>query len=127
MKNFVNTLAFKRACIIGWFMLTILGSSIPGKDIPHIFRLTPDKVLHGCEYLIFGIFIHRWLAAEFNFQNKAKLILSVILLGSFCGMIDEFYQLLTPNRTPDIYDWCMDTVAVALSNLFFVIGRRRIS
>jgi|GEM_PF-291356 len=119
MKNFVNTLAFKRACAIGWFVLIILGSSIPGKDIPHIFKLTPDKVIHGCEYLVFGFFIRLWLSTQFDFKNKTYLTLAVILLGSFCGMVDELYQHLTPNRTPDFYDWCTDFVAITLSNLIF--------
>jgi len=44
-----------------------------------------------------------------------------------CGMMDEFYQNLTPNRTPDFYVWCLDFVGITLSVLVFFALKKRIS
>jgi VanZ family protein len=31
------------------------------------------------------------------------------------GIIDENYQRLTPGRSPDIWDWVLDTIGVLLA------------
>ena len=31
------------------------------------------------------------------------------------GALDENYQRLTPGRTPDIWDWVLDTIGVLLA------------
>ncbi len=117
--NFLGSLPYKRAAAIGWYMLIIAGSSIPGKKIPEFFTLTPDKLIHCVEYLGLGFLLIRWFAAEFVFQNTKKLALLTLLVGAICGMSDEFYQNLTPNRTPDFYDWCLDFIGVIISIALF--------
>ncbi len=123
--NFLGSLTFKRAAAIGWYTLILLGSSVPGKKIPEFFSLTPDKLIHCAEYLGLGFLLMRWFAAQFAFLSSRKLALLVLLIGAACGMADELYQNLTPNRSPDFYDWCLDFVGVIISIILFVLQRRR--
>lgn len=121
--QFIHTLGFKRASAVGIYVIIILGSSVPGKEIPKFFQLTPDKLIHGLEYFTLGAFVGRWAAAEFAFgiMRKAGLILFICGL---CGMLDEFYQHLTPNRSPDFYDWCLDFTGALLSTVLLKFWER---
>jgi VanZ family protein len=99
-----------------FFCLAILaGSSIPSIQIPKAFQLTPDKLIHCAEYFILGVLIYRWLLNEFSFQNFSSIFLLTLLAGSGFGVLDENYQRLTPGRTPDTWDWVLDTLGVLLA------------
>src|SRR5258707_1170220 len=98
--NFLNSVSFRRASAISFYILILLGSSIPGKKIPYFFTLTPDKLIHCTEYFIFGILLLRWLAAELANSHWKKIAALVLVVVAMCGAIDELYQNLTPNRTP---------------------------
>ncbi|MBI3482713.1 MAG: VanZ family protein [Bacteroidetes bacterium] len=106
--------------------MIILGSSIPGKKIPEIFTLTPDKLIHCVEYLVLGFLLMRWLTSDFTSFTGKKSAVIVLLVGALCAMADELYQNLTPNRTPDFYDWCLDVVGLMISIPFFDFLRRKI-
>ncbi|HTH57555.1 MAG TPA: VanZ family protein [Cyclobacteriaceae bacterium] len=123
---FLRSIVFKRTTAIGWFVLIILGSSIPGKKIPSIFQLTPDKLIHCVEYFVLGFLLSRWFAAELKLSWK-KVVLIVLLTGALCGVTDELYQNLTPNRTPDFYDWCLDFIGVGLSTFVFSALKEKFS
>lgn len=125
--SFLKSIVFKRTTVIGWYLLIILGSSIPGKEIPEIFTLTPDKLIHCVEYLTLGFFLIRWLTSDFASFTWKKSVSMVLMIGAFCAMADELYQNLTPNRTPDFYDWCLDFVGVMISIPLFVFLKRKIS
>ncbi len=125
--SFLKSIAFKRTTAIGWYVLIILGSSIPGKKIPEIFTLTPDKLIHCVEYLVLGFLLIRWLTSDFDSFTWKKYAAIVLLIGALCAMTDELYQNLTPNRTPDFYDWCLDFVGVMISIPLFVFLKRNIS
>lgn len=123
---FFNSVLFKRISAIGWYVIIILGSSVPGKKIPSIFKLTPDKLIHCVEYFVLGFLLSRWLEFELKLSWK-KTAGIVLLVGATCGIIDELYQNLTPNRTPDFYDWCLDFTGLALSVLAFSVLKKRTS
>jgi VanZ family protein len=123
---FLSSIVFKRTTAVGWFTLIILGSSIPGKKIPSLFQLTPDKLIHCVEYFILGFLLSRWFVVELKLSWQ-KVALITLLVGALCGMADELYQNLTPNRTPDFYDWCLDFTGVALSVLVFSALKKRFS
>lgn len=125
-RMFLSSIVFKRATAIGWFALIILGSSIPGKKIPAIFQLTPDKLIHCIEYFVLGFLLSRWFASDLKLSWR-KIVLVILLVGAMCGMTDELYQYLTPNRTPDFYDWCLDFTGLVLSVLVFSLLKKRIS
>lgn len=114
---------------IPFFVFTILiwgGSSIPSYDIPKVFELTPDKLIHFAEYLILGVFISRWIHFDFShFSSLQKLIL-IVTIGSVVGAIDETWQSFIPGRTPDYRDWLMDVTGVLIAGLIFYFRKRKI-
>lgn len=109
-----NNLAFSRACALGVVVIIFAGSSVPGKNIPEAFSLTPDKLIHCAEYAVLGFFLFRWLRLEFASRTLYKISLITFLLGSFIGVLDENYQRLTPGRSPDFWDWVLDSTGVLL-------------
>ena len=98
------------------FVVAIIfaGSSIPGKNIPGIFSLTPDKLIHCAEYAVLGFFLYHWLRLEFTSFTIWKISVTTFLIGSAIGIADENYQRLTPGRTPNFWDWVLDSVGVFL-------------
>ena len=76
---------------------------MPGIEIPFL-----DKILHLCEYMIFG-----FLAAR-AFKNSSNKILvknfnmASISLAILYGMSDEFHQMFVPLRQFSIGDLITD-------------------
>ena len=114
-----------RAGLAVFCLLIIIGSSIPGNKIPEAFALTPEKLIHCIEYFILGLLILHWISREFQFNKKGNLFLLVLLIGSTFGAIDENYQRLTPGRTPDVWDWVLDTVGVLLAIVVSHVALRK--
>lgn len=104
-----------RIALLSFSLLILAGSSIPGNQIPTAFELTPDKLIHCVEYLILGLLIFRWLDLEFTIRSAYTLFILTLLMGSTFGALDENYQRLTPGRTPDVWDWVLDTVGVLIA------------
>src|SRR5579884_3126815 len=94
-----------------------LGSSIHGQDIPHHPIFSYDKLLHGTEYAILGVFLY---VAFGRFWPA-------VLLASLYAASDEFHQLFVPGRNCDPFDWIADTIGGTLGALIWRIrvGRKR--
>jgi len=122
----MNKITIARIGLTIFCILIIAGSSVPGNKIPEAFALTPDKLIHCLEYFILGSLIQYWLQYELPFGKKYNLLLIAVILGSLFGVIDENYQRLTPGRTPDIWDWVLDTVGVLLSTIagYFIYQKK---
>jgi VanZ family protein len=83
-----------------WALCILLASSIPGDDIPRQEILGLDKMVHLGLYGILG-----------GLLNRTRLsFLQALGLASVFGMIDELYQNLTPQRSPDPMDWLADVI-----------------
>jgi len=102
------------------------GSSVPGKNIPEVFSFTPDKLIHCLEYAVLGFFLFRWLRLEFPAHKLSTISFVTFFAGSLMGIMDENYQRLTPGRSPDFWDWVLDSVGVLLSVIMmnYLIKRR---
>jgi len=122
-----NQLVYTRSLLIFFCLAILAGSSIPGDQIPKGFQLTPDKLIHCVEYFILGVLIYRWLLSEFSFNKIHLFVLFTLLIGSAFGALDENYQRLTPGRTPDIWDWVLDTIGVLLASMagYFIWSRKK--
>lgn len=121
----MKAVTIARAGLAVFCLLIIIGSSIPGNKIPEAFALTPDKLIHCAEYFVLGLLIPQWLIREFQFNKKGNLFLLTLLIGCTFGAIDENYQRLTPGRTPDFWDWLLDTVGVLLAIVVSHIALRK--
>jgi VanZ family protein len=94
---------FQRGAGVVFYFACILGlSSIPGDDTPRIEIPYLDKVVHFTLYSGLG-----WMLA----RTRLRLWLA-LLTGLLMGAGDEFYQFLTPGRTPSVYDWFADAAGV---------------
>jgi len=113
-----NNLAWSRIFALGVVIIIFAGSSVPGKNIPKVFSLTPDKLIHCLEYSVLGFFLFRWLRLEFTNQPFIKISLITLFIGSLIGVADENYQRLTPGRSPDFWDWVLDSIGVLLAVMF---------
>ncbi len=107
-------LSFARVFAILIPLLILAGSSVPGNKIPKAFELTPDKLIHCAEYAVLGFFLFRWIDLEFRLKRSSTALLT-LLVGSAFGILDESYQRLIPGRTPDVYDWVLDTIGVVIA------------
>jgi len=110
-----NNLAWSRVYALAVVIIILAGSSVPGKKIPEVFTLTPDKLIHCLEYAVLGLFLFRWLRLEYIRHTLFKISLLTLLLGSLMGVLDENYQRLTPGRSPDFWDWVLDSVGVLIA------------
>lgn len=113
----MKPLSIARVSLAFFCLLILAGSSVPGNKIPKAFELTPDKLIHCAEYFVLGLAIFFWLAHEFSLEKRYQLIVITILIGSLFGILDENYQRLTPGRTPDVWDWVLDTIGVLIATL----------
>jgi len=111
-------LHWNRVYAISIVIIILAGSSVPGKNIPAVFSLTPDKLIHCLEYAVLGFFIFRWLRLEYTLYTLSRISLTTFFLGSLMGAFDENYQRLIPGRSPDFWDWVLDAIGVLLSVLF---------
>ncbi len=93
------------------YMIILVGSSVPGKSIPKVFQLTPDKLIHFVEYFVFSFFLARVLIARSIFSRKQVLAIC-LSVGCTAAALDEFYQSFVPGRTPDYRDWLLDAAGV---------------
>jgi len=96
-------------------LVIIAGSSVPGDNIPTVFKFTPDKLIHCLEYAVLGGFIFRWIRLELGASPMIRIRITTFLLGSFMGILDENYQRLIPGRHPDFWDWVLDSIGVVIA------------
>ena len=121
-----NDLIWRRTCAVAVIVIILAGSSVPGTQIPRVFSITPDKLIHCLEYAVLGFFLFRWMRLEYNSTSLIRISTITFLSGSFVGIVDETYQRLIPGRSPDFWDWVLDSVGVLLSIMLmnFIIKRR---
>ncbi len=83
-----------------YLVAIIIASSIPGRSLPKIVILSPDKLLHMAEYGIFG-----FLA----FKSFTKLRIPIIIFGALLfAIFDELWQSMIPGRMSSIFDVIAD-------------------
>jgi VanZ family protein len=103
-------------------------SSIP-KPLPEVSILFFDKILHICEYALFGVFSAR----AFKNSSRKTLIenfkIFAIVLTVLYGISDEFHQRFVSQRQFSIFDIFADGIGGILGVFVYnvVIARREVS
>jgi len=98
------------------FYLSSAPRTLPDIGIPFL-----DKILHICEYAVFGLIASR------AFRNSSRKMLFenfkifAILVSIMYGISDEFHQALVPGRQFSVFDMIADGIGGALG--VFVYGR----
>jgi VanZ family protein len=93
------------------YAVILAGSSVPGENIPKVFQLTPDKLIHFVEYFVFTFFLARALVARTD-MKRSHVWAICLAVGWAAAALDEFYQSFVPGRTPDYRDWLIDAAGV---------------
>ena len=99
--------------LVGYILLIISVSSIPGNSIPRFILLSWDKLLHLVEYSILG-----YLAVNsFRAISKDQVIVIIIsCLGFAC--FDELWQSLIPGRFSSVLDIITDGIGIIMGSIF---------
>lgn len=84
--------------------------SHPDEDLPSLFDLFGDKVLHAVEYAGLGGLCYRAFRWGLEGPLAAHALLFAIGAASLYGITDEVHQLFVPFREAGWQDWAADTV-----------------
>ena len=104
---------------LAWAGVIFLVSSVPGSNLP---GRIPSEIGHLGEYFVLGCLLY--LALRIDLSAGRALVLAVAIASAY-GVTDEFHQRFVVLRTPDVYDWVMDTLgALAGAGMAFVADRR---
>lgn len=107
-----------------WAAAIFIVSARPGSTLPGGYSVQG----HLGEYFVLGALL-TWALADEDLSLSAVAL--AILLASLYGVSDEFHQHFVPMRTPDVFDWVLDTVgamagAFAARALLARLARRRV-
>ena len=108
--------------VILFFLTIILGSSIPGKNIPSSYIFSEDKLLHIIEYFLLGFLLFNSLIGKTNFPGLLCLFLGVVF-----AVMDEIYQSTVIGRLPSSFDVIADFIGLTLSILSNKIFTKKLS
>ena len=108
--------------VILFFLTIILGSSIPGKNIPSSYIFSKDKLLHIIEYFLLGFLLFNSLIGKTNFPGLLCLFLGVVF-----AVMDEIYQSTVIGRFPSSFDVIADFIGLTLSILSNKIFTKKLS
>lgn len=81
-------------------------SSLKGTALPPVEFKLADKLLHLCEYGVFGFILARFFV-HLGWKNP---YVWAVLVASLYGATDEIHQYYVPGRTLEVYDWMADTL-----------------
>ena len=104
----------KNFLIILFSLLIIVGSSIPGNNIPSNYFFKLDKLLHILEYFIFGSLL---ITSLYNKSIYPYYL--TFFIGLVFGVIDELYQSTVFGRFSSIYDVIANIIGLILSIILY--------
>ena len=103
---------------IFWFVLILVLSFLPGKDLPEVGILQFDKIVHVVFYLLLFVltFVGWRKQSQFRILQNVSGLLMLILCSVFGVLIECGQGLLTADRYFDIYDAIANSIG-ALAGL----------
>ena len=99
--------------VILFFLIIILGSSIPGDSIPSYYIFSKDKLLHIIEYFLLGFLLFNSLISKTQFPG-----ILCLFLGAGFAFMDEIYQSTVYGRFSSSFDVIADFIGLTLSILY---------
>ena len=93
-------------------------SSIPGKDIPPVFKYQ-DTVFHFLEYAGLSLLLNRALKDIPGFK-RFSLVLILCLLYA---LSDEWHQSFVPGRNASLYDAAVDGIGAFITSVIYLWRR----
>ncbi len=99
-------------------MALVTATHWPSLSLPQVYSFQ-DKLLHLACYAGFGLLAYWALVAKGWLSIGARSTLTVALLASSFGAIDEVTQFLAPGRVVDVLDWVANTCGGVLGAAIF--------
>jgi hypothetical protein len=96
--------------VAGWAAAIFVVSAQPGSALPGGYSVQG----HLGEYFVLGSLLVWALAPEGRSPSAVAL---AILLASLYGVTDEIHQQFVAMRTPDVFDWVLDTIGATAGAL----------
>jgi VanZ family protein len=93
-------------------------SSIPGEDIPVVFRYQ-DVLLHIIEYAIFALLFSRALKAYQPRLSFDKRFVAVFIFSFFYAVSDEIHQSFVPQRNCSLLDLMYDSIGIVAASILY--------
>ena len=98
LENKTYLLYYRIATII-WATIIIVGSFLPGKDLPEVSLFQADKIVHLIFYAVFSFLLLK------SFATKSSKYLIVFIFCFVFGLLIEIFQpITTPDRRFDVFD-----------------------
>lgn len=100
------------------FILILSTVSVPPVDVPDIFDLGPDKIVHVIFYMVQTFLLAR--ATVSHLLKKDMPVLIAAFISALYGGLIELYQgFVLSNRTADFGDMIANITGAAIGGLIF--------
>ena len=93
-------------------------SSIPGEDIPVLFKYQ-DVFLHLIEYAVFALLFSRAIKAYHPRLSFNRRFVAVFIFSFLYALSDEFHQFFIPQRYFSMLDLMYDGIGIAMADILF--------
>ena len=94
------------------YVVVIFHLSSESNPLPELTSIVWDKALHAIEYAGLALLVGRAFTGE-GLGWAASSALAVLLASAY-GASDEWHQLFTPWRDPNVFDWMADTLGAGV-------------
>jgi len=93
-------------------------SSIPGKDIPVVFKYQ-DVFLHLGEYALLAFLLSRAIKVYYPQLSFKKRFFTVLVFSFFYALTDEIHQSFVPQRYCSLMDLMYDGIGITLAGILY--------
>lgn len=106
----------------GWLVIQLTATSLPGRALPGNLGHPVDYVGHFGMYTVLGLLVAR-AAVLSGFASSRALVLWSVLVA--VAALDEFHQLVIPDRSASIADWLCDSAGAGAGLWTWFVASRR--
>jgi VanZ family protein len=85
------------------------------RQVPAAFAGTPDYLLHGGGYFVFGVLSVRAVARGLASPRSVSVLAAGVAIAVLYGASDEWHQSFVPGRDPSLLDLLADSVGALLA------------
>lgn len=92
--------------------------ALSGMD-PRLIEVLTRKLAHWTEYFVLAVLCMGTLTGPSIERTSRRQITWAVILGLFCAVVDESYQLFVPSRTASARDVLINAIGFVCGTLSF--------
>ncbi len=101
--------------LVGWMLMIFIASSIPANRYPSVEWWGWSKIIHILFYSVLCFLLMRaFRVQETSVWLRSNAALGAIVIALLYGASDEFHQMFTPGRHPQVTDVMIDVFGACL-------------